>query len=223
MANLPKIPYEIKNQIYYTLSEFGCARWKALLIYAEALSMRSGALPAEIREEHAEGAGYKAVMALLTEGRIEKAEYGDELVVVPKGSGIAGASFDSIYAFDAFAALVYEVAENDQIPEMCYAGKTENYPFHYIFAAAKQPLLYRVIVYGQDAYARIGFLNSTYVHKRDKKYITLLVVPEVYSWEEFTEVTIEGKSRIAFIMKANKGNKTHKCLLTEVIEEKKQQ
>ena len=221
MARLPKIPYEIKNQIYYTLCEFGCARWKALLIYAEAIAMRSLSLPGEIREERADSAGYKALTSLLNEGRIEKKEYGDEQIIVPAGVD-PELSFDSIYAFDAFSALVYEVADADQMPVLCYAGKAFNYPFHYIFTSGKQNILYRVIVYGPDAFSRIGFLNSTYNKSKDKSYVTMLVVPEVYTWEEFTDVYIAGKSRIAFIMKANKANKTHKCLLTDIIEEEEQ-
>lgn len=217
MTRLPRIPYEIKNQIYYTLCQFGCARWKSLLVYAEALSMCSDVLPEDVRTENAEGAGFKAVTSLISDERIKRIEHGDEKIAVPIGR--EDISYVSIYAFDAFAALVREIAESNRMPEMCYAGRTENYPFHYIFAAGKQEIIYRVIVYGPDSISRIGFLNSTYNEDKDKRFVTMLVVPEAYSWEEFTDINISGKARIALISKANRINRTYKCVLTDVIEE----
>lgn len=218
MARLPKIPNEIKNQIYYTLSQFGCARWKALLIYAEALSMCSDDIPEDIRNEKAEWVAYKALTSLLEDGRLTRTEVGDERVITPQGS--KDVSYIDIYAFDAFAALVHEIAKQDKLPELCYPGKTENsYPFHYIFTSGKQELLYRVIVYGQDAFSRIGFLNSTYNPKINKGNVTLLVVPEAYSWEEIKDVSIRGSVRTAIISKGNRKNRTYKCTLTDISEE----
>ena len=87
-----------------------------------------------------------------------------------------------------------------------------------MFAAEKT--LYRVIVYGQDAISRIGFFNSVYNETRDKHFETLLVVPEAYTWEEFEDVYIRGRTRIAFVQEVNPKRKTYKCTLTDIIIEK---
>ena len=79
--------------------------------------------------------------------------------------------------------------------------------------------MYRVIVYGQDAFSRIGFLNSTYNPKINKGNVTLLVVPEAYSWEEIKDVSIRGSVRKAIISKGNRKNRTYKCTLTDISEE----
>lgn len=218
MARLTRIPVEIENQIYYTICQFGCARWKAVLTYAEALVMRNPDIPEEVRESNAQGAASKVVQSLQQSGRVRISyEIEDERLVMPARQ--SEISFDSVYAFDAFAALTYELAQKDLSPELCYAGKSETYPFHYIFAASKQKVIYRVIVYGHDAMMRIDFLNDTFNADNAKRSVTMLVIPDTYSLEEFRDVIITGKSRIAFITKANKTNKTYKCILTDVNEE----
>lgn len=216
MAKIPKIPYEISNQLHASLCEFGCARWKAFLRYAEALARGCGSLSEEYRAERAEGIGEKAVAELLNEGVIKKADYADEKIVLPVGK--EAPSFMSLNAFEAFAAITIELAEKNRRPDLCYPGKTDNYPFHYVFAAEKT--LYRVIVYGQDAISRIGFFNSVYNEARDKHFETLLVVPEAYTWEEFEDVFVRGRTRIAFVQEVNPKRKTYKCTLTDIIIEK---
>lgn len=216
MAKLLSIPYEITDQIYSTLCAFGCARWKALLKYSEALVRGSDAFPEEYKTEHASQLAEKALQ-LLNGELIETASYADERIVIPTGR--EDTSFDNMNAFEAYAAIVTEVAEKGLYPEFCHARKTSDYPFHYVFAASKENVLYRVLVYGQDAFVRIGYFNNAYNEKRDKHFVTLLVIPESYSWEEFKDVLIKGKTRIAFIHEENVRHKRYECLLTEIIEE----
>lgn len=217
MKKYHEVPYELKDQIYQTVKDFGCVRWKALLIYAEALARRCRFMPEEARENQSERVAYNALTSLLhkNDGRLSKTEYGDEQVIIPaEGHQM---SFDALYAFEAFAALVKEVSDKDLLPEMCYASEASVYPYQFIFTSGKEGNLYRVLVYGADSFSRIGFLENTY--KKDKRFITLLVVPDVYSWEEFTDVTIPGRYRIALVTKGNKKNRTYKCQLTEIMEE----
>ena len=217
MKKYHEVPYELKNQIYQTVKDFCCVRWKALLIYAGALTRRCRFLPEEVRNDQSERIAYNALNALLSkeDGRLSRAEYGDEQVIIPAGS--TKMSFDALYAFEAFSALVEEVSDKDLLPEMCYASECSVYPYQYIFTSGKEDNLYRVLVYGADSFSRIGFLENTY--KKDKRYITMLVVPDVYSWEEFTDVTIPGSYRIALVTKGNRKNRTYKCQMTEIMED----
>ena len=217
MPKLHGIPYEITDQIYSTLCEFGCARWKALLKYAEALVIGSDAFSEEYKEEHSEQLGEKALHLLSNENRLQIGKYADEKVALPIGR--QDISFDSLNAFEAYAAITMEIAENGLFPEFCYARKTSDYPFHYVFAASKQNTLYRVLVYGHDAFVRIGYFNDSFSSKRDGRFVTLLVIPENYSWEEFQDVLVKGRTRIAFIREVNSKRKKYECLLTDIIEE----
>lgn len=217
MARLPRTPNEIKNQIYHTLCRFGCARWKALLVYAEAIAMRCDYIPEDVRADNADGLANKALETLKAEGRITRTEYGDERIVVPAGT--FEPSFTDLLAFDSFATLVYEIAKEDMMPELCEAERSEEFPFHFMFTSGRHGVLYRVIVYGQDALSRIAYYNGTYNAKKDRLFVTLLVVSDVYPWEEFKDLSIRGKTRIAYVTKGNRKNKTCRCILTDVIEE----
>lgn len=209
-------PYEISNQLFASLCEFGCARWKAFHKYAEALARGCESLNEKDRTERAEGIGEKAVAGLLNEGIIIKTDYADEHIILPVGK--EDPSFLSLNAFEAFTALAEEMANKKQRPDLCYPGKTDTYPFHFVFAANKT--LYRVIIFGQDAISRIAFFNSVFYEPRDKHFETLLVVPEAYRWEDFEDVYIKGRTRIAFIQQVNAKRKTYKCILSEIIIEK---
>ena len=199
-----------------TLCAFGCARWKALLKYSEALIIGSDAFAEEYKAEHSAQLAEKAIQPL-RDDLVATAAYADEKIAVPVGR--EDASFDNMNAFEAYVAIVTEVAEKGLCPEFCYARKTSDYPFHYVFAAAKENVLYRVLVYGQDALVRIGYFNTGYNEKRDNHFVTLLVVPDNHSWEEFQEITIRGRTRIAIIHEENVKHKRYQCLLTDIIEE----
>lgn len=217
MAKLHGIPYEITDQIYSTLCEFGCARWKALMKYAESLVIGSDAFSEDYKKEHSAQLGEKALHILMSEERILIGKYADEKVALPVGR--EDPSFESLNAFEAYAAITMEIAEKGLFPEFCYARKTSDYPFHYVFAASKQNTLYRVLVYGHDSFVRIGYFNDSFVSQRDGRFVTLLVVPENYSWEEFKDMLIKGRTRIAFLREVNEKKKKYECLLTDIIED----
>ena len=121
MAKLHGIPYEITDQIYSTLCEFGCARWKALMKYAESLVIGSDAFSEDYKKEHSAQLGEKALHILMSEDRILIGKYADEKVALPVGR--EDPSFESLNAFEAYAAITMEIAEKGLFPEFCYARK----------------------------------------------------------------------------------------------------
>ena len=217
MSKLASIPEELVDRTEATLIMFGCGRWKAAITYASALIKGSDAFDPTYKEDHLRQLGEKVLQILQTDGRILTKMYADERIVYVPGR--EDASRDNLNAFEAFAALVDEVAEAEQYPEFCYVRKTSDYPFHYVFASSMQMLLYRVLVYGQDSFVRLGYFNEGYNDKRDNHFVTLLVVPDSIPWEEFEGVFVKGKTRIAFIKEDNSKNKSYQCLLTDIIEE----
>ena len=159
----------------------------------------------------------KALQTLINEKRIEKKMYADEHIVVPVSK--EDCSLDNLNAFEAYSELVKEIGANDDCPEFCFASKTASYPFHFVFTAAKQNVLYRVLVFGADSNVRLGYFNSVYDKGSDGSYITLLVVPSGYSWEDFENVSVKGKVRIARIEEDNPRKKRYSCLLDDVFED----
>lgn len=206
MAKRISIPQNVTERLYGTLSEFGCARWKAMLNYAECL-LKSSGIP--------EGYAALSLQNLEKSGLATKTTYADENVIFPLGKD--DASIASLNAFEAFSELVKEAFEEHGSSDFCDAGKSTEYPFHFFLNIRK--VQYRLIVYGYDSAERISFYNGTYDEQVGRYFTQILVVPDVYEWEEFSDLRLKGKTRIAFIQQANARRNTYKCTLTDVIEE----
>lgn len=216
MAKLREIPESIKYQIANILSEFGSARWKALLKYTEIMILSSDEFT-EAEKERSEQLAEKTLSRMIRDGLIEVRRYDDDRIAVPLRH--EDISLGILNAFEVFAAICREVYDSDQHPEFCYAGKTAEYPFDFIISASMQGRLYRLIVYGHDANIRIGFFNDTYERHKCSAFVTILVIPDSYSWEEFTDTRIRGNLRIAFIREVNRKRKRYICELTDIMSE----
>jgi len=217
MARLPEIPFDITEQTLSTICEFDSVRWKAAMKYAKALIMSSDTFTEEFKDNHADQLAEKTLQVLIDKKSLEIRMYGDERLAAPARS--TEMSLINMNAFEAYVAIVTEVQKAEQCPEFCYARKTSGYPFHYLFASAKQEILYKVLVYGQDADIRIEYFNDSYTKDQSGKIVTLLVVPETYSWEKFQGLLIKGRTRIAFIKEENASRKRYECLLTDIFGE----
>lgn len=205
MAKLPRIPSDIKEQIYTQLNLFGGIREKAFVKYAAASVIDT----LEDKQINSiENLGYKVLNEMVRDGLVVSMTYGMDHVVVPSRD-TERISFEMMDAFEAFIALIYEQRKNGCTCEFSHAMPAE-YPFDSVFSISGDGM-YRVIVLNNTAMGRINFFNSAKTNT--KGFTTLLVISSNYTDEKleaFFELVdgegplIKGKSRMALITRNKK-------------------
>lgn len=210
MPKLARIPDETSEQVYNTLTEFGSVRKKALVKYTERAILDSEYLTDEDKTEYKRLAE-KLLQELTREKRIATVKYAQESVVLPFRE--TEIRFETMNAFEAYVAIIEEMAAKGIKSRFCHAGRSD-YPFDFAFAAANEAF-YRVIVFNDEAIAKLNFMNATNVKERDKHYTSLLVVPDTYPLDSFASVSLKGKSRLALL---SKEGKAYSCMISEVME-----
>lgn len=220
---LPMIPDDVCDQIYMAVSQFGCARWKAVLKYAQLVVKYDSNLLEDRRDKETLGKlAEKAAQNLLVYAKakgLKKTDFGKEKIIIANKN--VKPSFADLNAFEAYVEVVKDAVEGSSTRcEFCQAGKAAR-PLHYAFlvSSGKEVVNYNVIIYGLDGMARVDFYNKTNKQYKNKNSITLLVITDAYMPEDFNELRVLGKSRIAFITEANPRKKTYECSLSPIMEE----